>query len=287
MSKTALITGAAGFVGRALVPKLKAAGYDVAELDTKIEQQTQFQRFEFLAWLQSGWPAQAPCFDAVVHLAANIPDVSERMKPSIERFRDIELDLAMAGYIQARPPRECFIYPSSCAVDNPRDPYAWVKLCGERFCETLWERKIPTVILRPFSGYGPDQSESYPFRAILERALRHENPLVVWGSGEQVRDFIHIEDLADAFVWAIKGAPRRVPIEVGTGIGTSMIDLARMIAEAVGYKAIVCGNSAMPESSPRRVAKTELAETFGWKAKISLREGIERAVAERRAEVRS
>jgi len=288
--RTALVTGSAGFLGRNFVPKLEAAGYAITGVDPRHDggeilpmPDTYVIHYPGLHWCEFEWwkdfaPKQS--YDVVVHLAAHIPDISERLNGGLHQYQDIALDWAVANYVKEHPPREAFIVPSSCAIDNPADPYAFVKITAERFCMELHKAGIPTVILRPFSGYGPDQADSYPFPAILKRALRQENPLTVWGDGHQVRDFIHIEDLTDAFLWAIEKAPRGIPIEIGTGVGTSFLEMARIMADVVGYSPLVCGDVSKPASSRKRIADTTLARKRGFEAKISLRDGIERAVKE-------
>ena len=274
--RQALVSGSAGFVGRHLVPKLEAAGYEVVAVDPREKADAKRGRIsatfdEYLRDCPDG------TFDVIVHLAANIPDIHERIHSGHIAYSDIPLDYAMADYVSRHPPREAFVWPTSCAVDYPDDPYAWVKLTGERVFGSL--KEIPLKVLRPFSGYGGDQALSYPFPAILQRARNRENPLTVWGSGTQVRDFIHIDDLADAFMWAMDHFPAHTPIDIGTGIGTDFIHLARMMADAVGYSPEIKPLSEKAESSRRRVANTAAAESFGFKPKISLSEGVRRALA--------
>lgn len=262
--KTALVTGSAGFVGRHLVPKLRARGYAVLGVD-----------------LANGgleaFTGQAADFDVVVHLAANILDVDQRTKGGVGMYADIALDLLMCAWLERNPPREAFIAMSSCAVDYPDDPYSWVKRTLEQLCGRLHKQGVPVVILRPFSGYSADQAQSYPFPAILGRAMRHEDPLTVWG-GPQVRDWLHIDDLTDAIVYAIHGFPKGEPIEIGTGIGTDFFTLARKMAEAAGYKPAIVGDTSKASSSPKRVADEKKAADYGWFSKITLAEGIKRSV---------
>ena len=211
-------------------------------------------------------------YDLIVHLAANIPDVHERIHAGHVAYSDILIDYAMADYVAKHPPREAIVWPTSCAVDFPDDPYAWVKLTGERVFGAL--KNIPVKMLRPFSGYGGDQALSYPFPAILNRAINREDPLTVWGSGTQVRDFVHIDDLTDAFVWAINHFPSHTPVDIGTGVGTDFLMLARMIADAVGYSPEIKPLSEKAESSRRRVANPRTAESYGFIPKIMLLDGI-------------
>jgi nucleoside-diphosphate-sugar epimerase len=269
MRKIALVTGSAGFVGRHLTPKIEAAGYTVFGVDNK-----------------NGNPlktvlsvSQGVKFNLVVHLAANIESIDKRIQGTHEVYQDINLDYMMVDYLAKNPP-DAVVWPTSCAVDNPGDPYAWVKLTSERLFHTL-EGKVPVYMLRPYSGYGGDQALSYPFPAILDRALRLQNPLQVWGSGEQVRDFIHIDDLTDAFMMAVDGKfPAFKPVSIGTGVGTRIIDVATKIAAAVGYKPEIQTLGSKPASGLYRVADTTMARELGFEAKITLEEGIKRAINE-------
>jgi nucleoside-diphosphate-sugar epimerase len=291
--KKALVIGGAGFVGRHLIPKLMAAGYYVESVDPKYDAMRDGDNYWFFNttfenWVHrvGSWSLVAGAandvfnYDVIVHLGANIEDVDKRLKGGIYTYSDIQLDMVVAEFVMENPPKEAFVWPTSCAVDNPDDPYAWVKLTGERLFKCLDKQGIRTVMLRPFSGYGGDQAGSYPFPAILSRALTQENPLTVWGSGLQVRDFVHIDDLTDAFMHGIQCFPSGVPIDIGTGRGTNFMDLARKMANEVGYVPHIEALSFKAESSPRRVANTKQAAHFGWTAKITLEEGIKRAVDE-------
>lgn len=258
----ALITGHKGFVGRHLLPRLEAAGYEVHGTENLI------------AFLGSEL-ADEP-WDVVVHLAANIVNVHDRGTMGMRAFDDLELDRRMCAWVERHPPLKAMIVMSSCALDFPQDPYCIVKRTLEAYAECLHRQHVPVVVLRPFSGYGADQSLEYPFRAILERAQRHEDPLVVWG-GSQVRDWVHIDDLSRAIVHGIEHFPRGVPIEIGTGVGTDFFTLAAKMAQAVGYAPRIAGDASKQSSSPRRVANPATAAQYGWQASITLEQGIARA----------
>lgn len=277
--KTALVTGSCGFLGRRLVPKLHSMGYDVCEVDAELG-------LSLHTWLSMRESASGG-WNTILHLAANIVNVNQRMKNKLGAYRDIELDMAMMRYVSEHPPKECFIYPSSCAVDYPDDPYGFVKIMGEKMCGVLAKEGVPVVVLRPFSGYSGSQSLEYPFPAILKRVIDGENPVTVWGSGDQIRDWIHIDDLTDAFTHAIDHFPRdATPVEVGTGVGTSIYRLTEMMIAEV-YNRTEDSEHTWPdikpltefeESSPKRVANTGLARACEWEAGISLKEGIKKEV---------
>jgi nucleoside-diphosphate-sugar epimerase len=263
---SAFVTGHQGFVGRHLVPKLRAAGYDVVGTE---------------AFGLANAPFDPSQWDVIVHLAANIVNVDDRLKGGMHAYADLNLDYEMCSYVQEHPPKRAFVVMSSCAVDYPDDPYCIVKRTLEAMATTLYLRGVPVVVVRPFSGYGADQSTEYPFRAILERALRREDPLTVWGSGYQIRDWLHIDDLTDAILWAAKGEHLGGPWEIGTGVGTPMAGLASMIAAAVGYSPLVQGDFSKAASSGCRIADATAAAVMGWRAKIALKDGIASALAKR------
>jgi nucleoside-diphosphate-sugar epimerase len=263
----ALVTGHRGFVGRHLVPELLEAGYAVTGTEDMIP---------FLDDPPHG-------FDVIVHCAANIVNVEARMKIGMRAFDDIALDAAMCRYVEKNPPTQMFVAMSSCAVDFPRDPYCTVKRTLEAFAETLISQEKPVTVLRPFSGYGGDQSEEYPFMAILNRVKRAarggSDPVVVWG-GDQVRDWLHIDDLVSAVIHAVRGGfGKGKTVEIGTGTGTSLKDLARLLCLEYGVDPgrIKCDHSKAV-TSQFRVANPELARLLGWRSRISLESGIARTV---------
>lgn len=292
----ALVTGAAGFVGRHLCPKLEAAGYKVSRSDVDWGATPLGPIPALLRSIDAKADWAPHDFDVIVHLAANIVNVDARMKRGLAAYDDIALDLEFLKWVEKNPPSKALVLMSSCAVDYPDDPYCVVKRNLECFAKTLVKKGLPVIVLRPFSGYGEDQSEEYPFRAILERALRKENPLTVWG-GNQVRDWIHVDDLTDAILFVIERqqVPRYgLPVEVGTGIGTSLRDLAAMISSQTNPEHWLEGNhrlkldQAMAIASARRVAGESdfvMLQHYGWMPKITLIEGIGRAVVARKKEM--
>lgn len=274
--KTALITGGEGFIGRHLKPMLVREGYEIISIDPRHQN----------PWTTESWlKADEATWDVVIHLAANIESLDKRWHNKMSSYRDIALDFEVCNWVAKHPPRDAFVYMSSCAVDTPGDPYAYVKTVGERFCQSLCEMAVPVVILRPFSGYGTDQNFGYPFPAILNRAMRGDKPLVVWGTGKQVRDWIHGDDIARAIIRGIMDFPRGIPIEIGTGVGTSLNDLATMIWDTArpGEKLFLENDESKPSSSLSRVANTGMAKRYGFYASISLEEGIREAVKEKQS----
>jgi nucleoside-diphosphate-sugar epimerase len=282
--RTALVSGSAGFIGRHLVPKLEEIGYAVTRVDRHLQWRPidgclhnyslPVEKFVGQS-IRAGEP-----YDIIIHLAANISNIDDRMKGGLSALQDITLDMAMFNYVASHPPKQAFIYPSSCAIDNPEDPYAFVKIVGERCCKELYRMKVPVVVLRPFSGYSADQSQDYPFPAILKRVMNRENPIEVWGDGSQIRDWLHISDLVSAFIHAIDRFPHGVPIDIGTGVGCTPNAVAgtafdKAFPDSPPHEWPEIKNlTDKPMSSLRRVANISLATKYGWHSKISLEQGI-------------
>jgi nucleoside-diphosphate-sugar epimerase len=154
--------------------------------------------------------------------------------------------------------------------------YGWTKLTGEMLANTARKAGHTVTVVRPFSGYGSDQDDCYPFPAILQRALDWNDPFVVWGSGMQVRDFVHVDDIVGA-VMEFVAQEVDGPINIGTGRATSMSTLAAMAAAQCGFTPEITPLTDEPEGVLYRVADTYLMSQF-YTPKITLEEGIERAL---------
>ena len=164
-------------------------------------------------------------------------------------------------------------------LGKPDLSYGWAKLTTEFLGKLAFESKgIRSVTYRPFSGYGHDQDINYPFRAICSRALslsKESNIFEVWGTGNQIRDFIHIEDCITGILQTKDKISDGSPINLGTGIGTSFKTLASLILEELEREDIeVVGLSDKPEGVFARVADTTFAESLGFKANKTLAQGV-------------
>jgi nucleoside-diphosphate-sugar epimerase len=138
------------------------------------------------------------------------------------------------------------------------------------------EAGLKVHIFRPFSGYGSDQALDYPFPSFIDRAKRKANPFHIWGSGEQVRDFIHIDDVVNG---AIAGCNSEIEVaNLCTGIGISFNELAKMMARVADYEPTFQHLPSEPSGVHCRVGDPTLMKSF-YTPKISLLEGIERTFA--------
>jgi nucleoside-diphosphate-sugar epimerase len=165
-------------------------------------------------------------------------------------------------------------------LDHIRTPdlsYGWAKLTGETLAQYARAEGIKVSVLRPFSGYGSDQALDYPFPSLIARGKAKLDPFEIWGTGEQVRDFIHIDDVVAATFEAITNNVKT--LNLCTGRPTSFIQLAEMIMLAQGYLAPIKKHLGKPSGVEYRVGDpTKMLHIY--EPKITLEEGIARALAE-------
>ncbi len=292
----ALVTGSTGFLGRHFVHVLQQRGYDVRRVD-----------------VAEGWDARDyfrhvnTQVDLAIHCAAIVGGRQKIEGAPMELAVDLSLD---AEYFQwamrTRPGRAVYIsssaaYPVSLQTDwcrrrgrrlqesdidlnNVETPdllYGWSKLTGELLARHAREAGVPVTVIRPFSGYGADQDETYPFRAFLERARRREDPFTVWGDGEQVRDFIHVSDVV-AGTLALVDQGVDGPVNLGTGRPASFNELARMVCREAGYEPLLEHHESAPVGVRYRVADPSLMLCH-YEPRVSLEEGIRTALGARAA----
>lgn len=166
----------------------------------------------------------------------------------------------------------------SANLGTPDMTYGWSKLTGEYLARIAARHYgLSVACVRPFSGYGEDQDLSYPVPAIAARAARKENPFVVWGTGRQGRDFVHIDDCIDAILLAIEHIHDGSAINIGSGHLTTFIELIELFTRFAGYTPEIKPLIDKPMGVHTRFSDMSyVASAFGWKPKISLEEGMRR-----------
>jgi UDP-glucose 4-epimerase len=166
-------------------------------------------------------------------------------------------------------------------LGQPDMTYGWSKLTGEYLSSLAASRYgLHVACVRPFSGYGEDQDLSYPVPAIALRVARREDPLTVWGTGKQGRDFVHIDDCIEAMLLILERVSDGQGINIGSGVLTTFIELATLMAELEGYRPAIKPLVDKPEGVKSRYCDPLLLNTsIGWKPSISLREGMGRVLA--------
>jgi nucleoside-diphosphate-sugar epimerase len=165
-------------------------------------------------------------------------------------------------------------------LGQPDMTYGWTKLTGEylsRLAASHYGLSIGCV--RPFSGYGEDQDLTYPVPAIAYRVARGDDPVTVWGTGEQGRDFVHIEDCITAMLLAIDRISDGSGVNIGTGKLTSFLEVAKLFVKLDGRSAEVKPMIGQPVGVQSRYCDpTYMRQLLGWTPGISLEEGFGRVL---------
>jgi nucleoside-diphosphate-sugar epimerase len=164
-------------------------------------------------------------------------------------------------------------------LDNPRKPdatYGLAKVVGEQLAAVAEAHGTRVHVLRPFSGYGEDQADCYPFPAFIGRACRREDPFEIWGDGNSTRDWIHVDDLVGATLAAVD-QDATGPLNLGWGRATSFDELAQLVTTMSGYRPELKHLPAAPQGVHHRVCDPKRMLDV-YQPRISLKEGIARAL---------
>ena len=164
-------------------------------------------------------------------------------------------------------------------VGLPDMTYGWSKLTGEYLSRLAFSRYgLSIACVRPFSGYGEDQDLSYPIPAIGQRVALRENPLTVWGTGRQGRDFVHIDDCIDAFFVILDNIQDGSGCNIGSGKILSFLEVLSIFSGIEGYKPKIEALTNKPVGVSFRYSDNSLISEMGWKPKISNEEGFSRVL---------
>ena len=214
---------------------------------------------------------------------------------------DLSIDAEFFYYITRHKP-ERVLYPSSSAaypvnlqtesgaialtesdidfnnMGQPDMTYGWSKLTGEYLAKIAAQYyDVNITCIRPFSGYGEDQDLTYPIPSLAKRAALKENPFEVWGTGHQGRDFVHIDDVIDCIQLAMNHIHDGTAINIGMGKLTSFMDIIKVMTSFAGYNPEIKQLLDKPVGVHSRYCDMTFVEnTIGWKAKISVEEGMKR-----------
>jgi len=203
-----------------------------------------------------------------------------------QKTRRILYASSSAAYPISRQCDRAFSYLTEDMIDfakgvlAPDMTYGWSKLTGEYLARlAVGRNQLRVGIVRPFSGYGEDQDPAYPVPAIALRIAARQNPIRVWGSGMQGRDFVHIDDCVEGLILACRGIEDASAVNLASGVLTSFKDLAALMAGIEGYAADVVGTDDRPVGVANRVSGGSRAGALlGWKPKVDLRNGMERVI---------
>ena len=315
-----LITGGAGFVGRRMTKRFLDLSDEVHCVDSVVPlsggieperwplfQPGDYSNFRFYRQDCRDWFCEHldDDFDYCLHLAAMVGGRLVIENDPLVVADDLSIDACYWRWAANAKPRKTVCFSSSAAypirlqtkeyhvllredmidlngdIGKPDMSYGWAKLTCEYLAQLAWQNYgLKSVCYRPFSGYGEDQDDSYPFPSIVKRALanRGKPHFEVWGTGDQQRDFIHIEDCVDGVLTTMDAVDDAGALNLSTGRLTSFKEFARIVTGMLGDKPEIQGTSSKPEGVFARGGDTTKQREYGFTPKISFEEGIRRAL---------
>jgi len=307
-----LVTGGCGFVGRRFVKHFADCGDEVILIDNMVSgvpledwvhkpEKTDRLKVHF-ADCRAMLTAMTPsAFDLVVHCAAVVGGRLKIENDTLAVATNLSIDSELFNWVVRgkRPPKVIYfsssaVYPPSWQTEDkhiqlpegyvdfnkplvelPDRTYGFAKLAGEYLAKFACEEYgLDVHIYRPFGGYGEDQSFDYPFPSIVRRIVRGDDPVKVWGSGNQCRDFVYIDDVVKCVLETMDEPPGSV-FNIGSGVSTSFIELTKRVCKVLGVKRLVRGDLDKPEGVFWRVADVSRMHRY-YSARVTLDDGIER-----------
>lgn len=178
--------------------------------------------------------------------------------------------------------------PENClltgALEKTNEAYALAKISGLKYCEFLnrqygtdYISAMPTNLYGPNDNYHPTHSHVLPalIRRFHEAKEQELKEVVCWGTGNPLREFLYVDDLADACIFLMDHYSGNETVNVGTGKELTIRALTELVAEVIGYKGEILWDSEKPDGTPRKLLDVTKLENLGWHYKTELKEGIQ------------
>lgn len=289
------VLGHAGMFGSSLVRRLRSGGYTkiVTKSRSDLDLLDQETVFEFLR-------RERP--DYIFLAAARVGGIQANARyPADFLYENTQIQCNVIwGAFRAGIHDMCFlgsscIYPRDCpqpirekyllsgALEHTNEPYAIAKISGIKMCEainrqygTRYVSVLPTNLYGPNDNYDLDNSHVLPalIRKTYEAKEYRKNKLVVWGSGNPRREFLHVDDAADACVFLMEKEIHEGLYNIGCGSDISIRDLALTVMDAAEFKGELVFDDTKPDGTPRKLLDVSRIRGLGWSPRIELRHGI-------------
>jgi len=180
-------------------------------------------------------------------------------------------------------------YLLSGYLENTNQPYAIAKIAGIEMCESYRKQYgcnfisvMPTNIYGTNDNYHPENSHVLPslIRKIFEAKKNNENSINVWGTGSPKREFLHVDDLADACYFLLKNYNEAGIINVGYGIDISIKELVNLLVKLIDYNGEIIFDESKPDGTPKKQLDITKLSNLGWKSKVEFQDGLKKTISE-------
>ena len=291
-----LVTGGGGFLGSHLVERLEADGHDVVVARRSDYDLTAMDDTKRL------FDDAAP--ELVFHLAAEVGGIgANRANPGRYWFANLMMGAHVLEQARLHETPKLVIAGTVCAYpkhtpvpfheddlwngypEETNAPYGVAKktvLVGAQAYREQYGTNA--IFLLPTNLYGPrdnfDLATSHVIPALIRKMIETPDEVVLWGDGSPSREYLYVDDCVEGLLRGAAGYDGPEPVNLGTGVETTIRETAELVAEAVGFEGRITWDTSMPNGQPRRsLDASRAAELFGFRAQVPLREGIERTVA--------
>ncbi|MGN6162926.1 MAG: GDP-L-fucose synthase [Flavisolibacter sp.] len=295
------IAGHRGMVGSAILRKLQEEGYNnfvlatSAELDLRNQNavsaffESEMPKYVFLAAAKVGGIHANNVYRAEflydnLMIESNV--IHHAYKSGVKKLLFLGSS-CIYPKMAPQPLKEEYLLTGPLEYTN--EPYAVAKIAGIKLCNAYRHQygcnfisAMPTNLYGPNDNYDLNNSHVLPalLRKFYEAKLRQENEVVVWGTGTPRREFLHVDDLADACYYLMQYYDKEGMVNIGVGEDISIKELAELVKEIVGYNGELVFDTSKPDGTPRKLMDVSKLNALGWKAKIPLKPGIEKVFKE-------
>ena len=290
------VAGHGGMVGRALIRRLASEGGELLTVDRGEVDLTRQDAVE--RWMSETRP------QAVFAAAAKVGGIlANDSYPAEFLYDNLMIEANIIHAARQVGVEKLLLLGSSCIypkhapqpiqegalLTGPLEPtnewYAIAKIAGVKLCQAYRRQYgCDFISAMPTNLYGPednfDLQSSHVIPALMRKAheakRRGDDRLVIWGSGTPRREFLYVDDCADALVHLMKVYSAPEPVNVGTGVDLAILEIAQLIADVVGFQGRIVTDPEKPDGTPRKLLNVDRLRQYGWRPKTAIRAGLER-----------
>jgi GDP-L-fucose synthase len=291
------IAGHRGLVGSAIVRVLQNEGYSNLVLKTRAELDLQDQ-----VAVRNFFNTEKP--EYVIDSAAKVGGIKANMTyPAEFLYENLQIQNNLIWSAKETGVKKLLFLGSSCIYpreapqpmkeeyfsegkpEPTNEAYAYAKIAGMKLCEYIYDEFgmnftscMPTNIYGEGDDFNPETSHVIPslIRRMHEAKVSNTPEVVIWGTGVSRREFLHVDDLANAVVWLLTNYTKKQFLNIGTGEDISIKELAEQIKELIGYQGALVFDATKPDGMPKKLLDVSKLHTAGWHHKIGFEEGLKR-----------